>query len=33
MNSVQTKIIAVVLVLILVFGLAAFYLSNRGGLI
>jgi hypothetical protein len=33
MNSVQTKIIAVVLVLILVFGLAAFYLSIRGGLI
>ena len=33
MNSVQTKIIAVVLVLIPVFGLAAFYLSIHGGLI
>jgi len=33
MNSLQTKVIAVVLVLILVFGLLTFYLSTRGGLI
>jgi hypothetical protein len=33
MNSLQTKVIVVVLVLILVFGLLTFYLSIRGGLI
>jgi hypothetical protein len=33
MNSLQTKVIAVVLVLILVFELLTFYLSIRGGLI
>jgi hypothetical protein len=33
MNSLQTKIIAVIIVLMLVFGLLAFYMSIRGGLI
>jgi hypothetical protein len=33
MNPLQTKIIAVLMVLSLVFGLLAFYLSIRGGLI
>jgi hypothetical protein len=33
MNSLQTKMIAVVIALMLVFGLLAFYLSIRGGLI
>jgi hypothetical protein len=32
MNSLQTKLIAVVMVLILVFGLLAFYVSIREGL-
>jgi hypothetical protein len=33
MNSLQTKVIAVVIALMLIFGLLAFYLSIRGGLI
>ena len=33
MSSLQTKVIAVIIVLMLVFGLLAFYLSIRGGLI
>jgi hypothetical protein len=33
MNSLQTKMIAVIVALMLVFGLLAFYLSIRGGLI
>ena len=33
MNSLQTKMIAVVIALMLIFGLLAFYLSIRGGLI
>jgi hypothetical protein len=33
MNSLQTKVIAVIIALMLVFGLLAFYLSIRGGLI
>jgi hypothetical protein len=33
MNALQTKIIAVIIILMLVFGLLALYLSIRGGLI